>query len=83
MTSSGPGDDLTAGMLAARTPALSERTTCGEVFDWFVAHPAVPAAAILDSRSGEVLGLVNRFIFSPAMPSNTFPNCSAANPSSS
>jgi two-component system, cell cycle sensor histidine kinase PleC len=63
MTSSGPGDDLTAGMLAARTPALSERTTCGEVFDWFVVHPAVPAAAILDSRSGEVLGLVNRFIF--------------------
>jgi two-component system, cell cycle sensor histidine kinase PleC len=63
MTSSEPGDDLTAGMLAARTPALSERTTCGEVFDWFVAHPAVPAAAILDSRSGEVLGLINRFIF--------------------
>ena len=59
----GQGDDLTAGMLAARTPALSERTTCGELFDWFVANPAVPAAAILHSRTGEVLGLINRFIF--------------------
>jgi hypothetical protein len=63
MTVSKQGDDLTAGMLAARTPALSERTTCGEVFDWFIAHPAVPAAAILDGRTGEVLGLINRFIF--------------------
>jgi two-component system cell cycle sensor histidine kinase PleC len=57
------GDDLTAGMLAQRTPALTERTTCGEVFSWFVAHPAVPAAAILDSQTGAVLGLINRFIF--------------------
>jgi two-component system cell cycle sensor histidine kinase PleC len=56
-------DDLTAGMLAARTPALTDRTTCGEVFDWFVAHPAVPAAAILHSQTGAVLGLINRFIF--------------------
>ena len=55
--------DLTAGMLAARTPALNERTTCGEVYDWCFAHPAVPAAAILDSRTGGVLGLINRFIF--------------------
>ena len=59
----GQGEDLTAGMLAARTPALSERTSCGEVFDWFVAHPAVPAAAILHSQTGQVLGLINRFIF--------------------
>ena len=59
----GQGEDLTAGMLAARTPALSERTSCGEVFDWFVAHPAVPAVAILHSQTGQVLGLVNRFIF--------------------
>jgi two-component system cell cycle sensor histidine kinase PleC len=59
----GQGDDLTAGMLAVRTPALTDRTTCGEVFDWFVAHPAVPAAAILDSQTGAVLGLINRFIF--------------------
>ncbi|HVV28856.1 MAG TPA: ATP-binding protein [Rhizomicrobium sp.] len=57
------GDHLTAGLLAARTPALSETTTCGEVFEWFLANPAVSAAAILDSRSGEILGLVNRFIF--------------------
>jgi two-component system cell cycle sensor histidine kinase PleC len=63
MTSSAPGDDLTADMLATRTPALSERTTCGEVFDWFIAHPAVPAAAILHSQTGAVLGLINRFIF--------------------
>ena len=63
MTSSTPGDDLTADMLATRTPALSERTTCGEVFDWFIAHPAVPAAAILHSHTGAVLGLINRFIF--------------------
>ena len=63
MTVAEQGADLTAGMLAARTPALSERTTCGEVFDWFIAHPAVPAAAILDSQTGAVLGLINRFIF--------------------
>jgi two-component system cell cycle sensor histidine kinase PleC len=63
MTSSALDDDLTADMLATRTPALSERTTCGDVFDWFVAHPAVPAAAILDSQTGAVLGLINRFIF--------------------
>lgn len=59
----GHGEDLTAGMIAARTPPLSEATTCGEVFDWFVAHPTVPAAAILDSKTGCVLGLINRFIF--------------------
>jgi two-component system cell cycle sensor histidine kinase PleC len=61
MTSS--EQDLTAGMLAVRIPTLTERTNCGEVYDWFVAHPTVPAAAILDSRSGEVVGLINRFIF--------------------
>lgn len=59
----GHGEDLTAGMLAAPTPPLNETTTCGEVFDWFIAHPSVPAAAILDSASREVLGLINRFIF--------------------
>jgi len=61
MTSS--EQDLAAGMLAARTPPLTDRTTCGEVFDWFVAHPAVPAAAIVHSHTGAVLGLINRFIF--------------------
>lgn len=63
MASSALDDDLTADMLATRTPALSEHTSCGEVFDWFVAHPAVPAAAILHSQTGAVLGLINRFIF--------------------
>jgi two-component system cell cycle sensor histidine kinase PleC len=57
------GEDLTAGLLAARTPPLNENTTCGEVFHWFVDRPGVPAAAILDSQTGKVLGLVNRFIF--------------------
>jgi len=55
--------DQTAGQLAARTPAYDERTTCGEIFDWFNANPAVPAVAVLDSHTGAVLGLVNRFIF--------------------
>jgi two-component system, cell cycle sensor histidine kinase PleC len=50
-------------MLAVRTPTLNEGTTSGEVYEWFVAHPAVPAAAVLHSRTGEVLGLINRFIF--------------------
>lgn len=54
---------LTAGMLATRTPTLSERTNCAECFDWFVKHPDVPAVAILDERTGEIRGLVNRFIF--------------------
>jgi two-component system cell cycle sensor histidine kinase PleC len=57
------GEILTAGLLAVRSPTFSEHTSCGEVFSWFVDNPAVPAAAILDSRSGLVLGLVNRFIF--------------------
>ena len=56
-------DDQTAGQLAARTPALTEKTSCGEVFKWFIANPAVPAAAVLDSNSGQVVGLVNRFMF--------------------
>ncbi|MCP5412957.1 MAG: histidine kinase [Alphaproteobacteria bacterium] len=55
--------DLTAGVLAARTPTLTETTCCGDVFAWFQDHPEIPAAAILDSASGAVLGLVNRFIF--------------------
>jgi two-component system cell cycle sensor histidine kinase PleC len=54
---------LTAGVLAIRTPTLTEETSCGAVFDWFLDHPEIPAAAILDSASGAVLGLVNRFIF--------------------
>ena len=62
MTSSGQGEQ-TAGQLATRVPAQTEKTTCGEIFKWFVANPAVPAVAVLDSRTGAVLGLVNRFIF--------------------
>ncbi|MBN9587734.1 MAG: hypothetical protein BGN85_07460 [Alphaproteobacteria bacterium 64-11] len=54
---------LTAGLLAARTPAFAQETNCGEVFDWFLDHPEIPAIAILDSATGAVLGLVNRFIF--------------------
>jgi two-component system cell cycle sensor histidine kinase PleC len=57
------GEILTAGMLAARTPTFDEHTTCGEVFEWFVANPAIPAVAVLDSHTGRVRGLVNRFIF--------------------
>ena len=60
---SAQGDELTAGLLAARTPPLTERTTCGEVYDWFIKHPEVPAAAVLDSKTEAVLGLINRFIF--------------------
>jgi len=63
MTSSAYSEDLTAGALAVPVPALNEGTTCGEVYDWFVAHPAVPAAAVLDGQTGAVLGLINRFIF--------------------
>jgi len=37
---------LTAGMLATPTPPLNERTTCGEIFDWFAAHPDVSVAAM-------------------------------------
>ncbi len=56
-------DDQTAGQLAARIQAHTEITTCGEIFQWFLANPGVPAIAVLDSRSGAVLGLVNRFVF--------------------
>ena len=59
----GDANPLTAGMLATRIPALSESTNCAECFDWFVKHPDVPAVAILDENTGEVRGLVNRFIF--------------------
>jgi len=36
--------------------------TCGDVFDWLLRNPAVPAVAIVDER-GFVAGLVNRLIF--------------------
>ena len=50
-------------MLATRTESFNERTTCGDAFDWFVSRPDVSAAAIVDSQSGAILGLINRFIF--------------------
>ena len=58
-----PVQEMTAGALALPTPGLNECTTCGEVYAWFTANPAAPAAAILDSRTGAILGLINRFIF--------------------
>ena len=42
MTVSEQGGNLTAGKLAARTPSLTEHTSCGEVFDWFIAIPPCP-----------------------------------------
>jgi len=36
--------------------------TCGEVFDWLLKNPAVPAVAILDDHDC-VAGLINRLIF--------------------
>jgi two-component system cell cycle sensor histidine kinase PleC len=54
---------LTAGALAIQAIAHDERTTCGEIFQWFQVNPLAPAIAILDSKTGIVLGLVNRMIF--------------------
>jgi two-component system cell cycle sensor histidine kinase PleC len=52
----------TAGALAIPAEALPHAMTCGEVFTWLLANPAVPAVAIVDER-GFVAGLVNRLIF--------------------
>ena len=52
----------TAGQLSLPLPALSVEQTCGEVFDWLLDNPAIPAAAVLDD-DGHVEGLVNRLIF--------------------
>ena len=49
--------------MAERVPAHPARTSCGEIFEWFRAHPEVPAVAILDDHSGAVLALVNRLLF--------------------
>ena len=38
----------TAGALAAPAEALPQTMTCGQVFDWLLANPTVPAAAIVD-----------------------------------
>ena len=43
-------------------PSLSVRQSCGEVFNWLLANPHIPAAAVLD-ENGHVEGLVNRLIY--------------------
>jgi two-component system cell cycle sensor histidine kinase PleC len=52
----------TAGQMALSLPSLSVRQTCGEVFNWLLDNPHVPAAAVLD-EDGNVEGLVNRLIY--------------------
>src|SRR5262249_6275654 len=52
----------TAGQLTLAAPALDAGRTCGEVFNWLLANPDVPAVAILDEH-GSVVGLVNRLIY--------------------
>src|SRR5580692_9118579 len=51
-----------AGELALAIPALNVHHSCGEVFNWLLAHPEFPAVAILDDK-GKVAALVNRLIF--------------------
>ena len=43
-------------------PALTARHSCGDVFNWFIAHPEPPVVAILGD-DGKVVALVNRLIF--------------------
>jgi two-component system cell cycle sensor histidine kinase PleC len=57
------GRSALAGDLAERLPAHPASTSCGEIFEWFRAHPGIPAVAILDDDSGKVLALVNRLLF--------------------
>jgi two-component system cell cycle sensor histidine kinase PleC len=52
----------TAGQLTIAWPPLSDRQTCGEVFNWLQAHPHISAAAVLDDH-GAIVGLVNRLIY--------------------
>ena len=54
--------DCVAGQLASPMPTLTPETTCGETFDWFLARPDQPAAAVVDCE-GRVVGLVNRLRF--------------------
>jgi two-component system cell cycle sensor histidine kinase PleC len=62
MPSSSTPQFQTAGQLALSLPSLSVRQTCGEVFNWLLANPQIPAAAVLD-EDGNVEGLVNRLIY--------------------
>jgi two-component system cell cycle sensor histidine kinase PleC len=52
----------TAGQLTIAWPPLSDRQTCGEVFNWLQAQPHISAAAVLNDQ-GAVVGLVNRLIY--------------------
>ncbi|HEY2068575.1 MAG TPA: ATP-binding protein [Rhizomicrobium sp.] len=54
--------DWRAGELAIALPAFDPATTCGQVFEWFTAHPDQIAAAVVD-RDGSVSGIVNRLRF--------------------
>jgi two-component system cell cycle sensor histidine kinase PleC len=53
---------MTAGQLSVAWPSLRTAQTCGEVFKWLQANPAIPAAAILD-EDGKTVGLVNRLLY--------------------
>jgi two-component system cell cycle sensor histidine kinase PleC len=53
---------FTAGRLALAAPTLPASASCAEAFDWLIANPGVPAAALLDD-SGRIAGLVSRQIF--------------------
>ena len=48
-----------AGDIALPFPALSVFQTCGEVFNWLLANPNIPAAAVV-TDDDVVAGLVNR-----------------------
>lgn len=53
---------FTAGRLAAAVPVLRDTTTCGETFEYLLAHPDLPAIAVVDA-AGTIAGLVSRLIF--------------------
>jgi len=62
LSSASAPHNRTAGQLALPLPSLSVRQTCGEVFNWLLDHPQIPAAAVLDD-DGHVEGLVNRLMY--------------------
>ena len=64
--------DRIAGELAVDLPTFSTRTTCGETFEWFLAQPDQPAAAVVDD-DGFVKGLVNRLKFQAAYARRYYP----------
>lgn len=52
----------TAGTLALPLPTLSTDISCGEAYDWLLAHADLRAVAVLDA-DGQVKGIVNRLRF--------------------